>query len=152
MSSPPSFACPCGGLEFDRCCGPYLAGSALPPDAESLMRSRYTAFTLKDEPYLLATWHPSTRPQEPLFDAGESIRWLGLDIKSALRLRQRKAESPDAPGQDPDRDTVEFVARFKTGGRAHRLHEVSRFVREAGPDGTPRWFYLDGSFPEKKTS
>ncbi len=156
MSPRPTSPCPCGGPDFERCCGPYLAGTALPPTAETLMRSRYTAFTRKDEPYLLATWHPSTRPQEPLFDEGEPMRWLGLEIKSALRLRQRKAELPDAPDQDPDRDIVEFVARFKTGGRAHRLHEVSRFVREvdpsSGPDGVPRWFYLDGSFPEKKTS
>ena len=152
MSSRPSSPCPCGGPDFAGCCGPYLACAALAPTAETLMRSRYTAFTRKDEPYLLATWHPRTRPQEPLFDDGESLRWLGLEIKSALRLRQRKAESPDVPDPDPDRDTVEFVARFKTGGRAHRLHEVSRFVREAGPDGVSRWFYLDGSFPEKKTS
>ncbi len=107
------------------------------------MRSRYSAYTLRDEDYLRATWHPSTRPQDRILD-DEAMRWLGLEIKSALRLRQRKAELPD----DPDRDTVEFVARFKIGGRAHRLHEVSRFVREPGPDGAPRWFYLDGSFPE----
>ena len=40
--------------------------------------------------------------------------------------------------------TVEFVARCKIGGRAHRLHEVSRFVRGEG-----RWYYVDGSFPER---
>lgn len=109
------------------------------------MRSRYTAYTLKNEPYLLATWHPSTRPLDPIIDEKEPIRWLGLEVKSALRLRQRKVNSPD----DPDRDTVEFVARFKVGGRAHRLHEVSRFLREPDPTtGAPRWFYLDGSFPE----
>lgn len=149
----PSGTCPCGGPALDRCCGPYLAGAALPPTAEALMRSRYTAFTLKDEPYLLATWHASTRPQEPLIDDKEAIRWLGLEIKSALRLRQRKAELPDDPGSPsgtPERDTVEFVARFKTGGRAHRLHEVSRFVREPDADGVARWFYLDGSFPDKQ--
>jgi SEC-C motif-containing protein len=31
------------------------------------------------------------------------------------------------------------VARSKLGGRAQRLHETSRFVREDG-----RWFYVDG--------
>lgn len=137
-------ACPCGGTSFAACCGPYLAGSAVPPTAEALMRSRYSAFTLKDEAYLRATWHPSTVPNEPLFDDKEPIRWLGLEVKSTLRLRQRKANLPD----DPDRDTVEFVARYKVGGRAHRLHEVSRFVREAAPDGQMRWYYLDGSFPD----
>lgn len=150
MSTRPTPACPCGGPAFDRCCGPYLAGAAVPPSAEALMRSRYTAFTLADEPYLVATWHPSTRPQDAVIDHAEPMRWLGLEIKTALRLRQRKAELPDDPGQDPNRDTVEFVARFKVGGRAHRLHEVSRFVREPGADGALRWFYLDGSFPDKK--
>ncbi|MEW7848564.1 YchJ family metal-binding protein [Massilia aurea] len=156
MSPRPTSPCPCGGPSLDNCCGPFLAGAALPPTAEHLMRSRYTAFTLKDEAYLRATWHPSTLPQEPIID-NEPIRWLGLEIKTSLRLRKRKAKLPDVPedqggGQDhgPDRDTVEFVARFKVGGRAHRLHELSRFVREPGPDGAPRWFYLDGSFPDKQ--
>lgn len=110
------------------------------------MRSRYTAFTLRDEPYLRATWHASTCPQEPLFAEEEKVHWLGLEVKSALRLRQRKAESE--PAAEINRDTVEFVARYKVNGRAHRLHEVSRFIREAGSDGSLRWFYLDGSFPK----
>ncbi|KFC73011.1 hypothetical protein FG94_01689 [Massilia sp. LC238] len=138
-------ACPCGGPSLGACCGPFIAGEALPPTAEALMRSRYTAYTLKNEPYLLATWHPTTRPAEPIIDDKEPIRWLGLEVKSALRLRQRKVNSPD----DPDSDTVEFVARFKVGGRAHRLHEVSRFLREADSEtGEKRWYYLDGSFPK----
>lgn len=143
-----SAACPCGGGTYASCCGPYLAGTALPPTAETLMRSRYTAFTLRDEPYLLATWHASTRPTDALFAEEEKVHWLGLEVKSALRLRQRKAESADQAGET-DRDSVEFVARYKVNGRAHRLHEVSRFVREAGEGGGAlRWFYLDGSFPE----
>ena len=141
-----SAACPCGGASYASCCGPYIAGEALPPTAETLMRSRYTAFTLRDEPYLLATWHASTRPTDALFAEEEKVHWLGLEVKSALRLRQRKAESDDQT-EEIHRDSVEFVARYKVNGRAHRLHEVSRFVREAG-DGGMRWFYLDGSFPE----
>ena len=141
-----SAACPCGGASYASCCGPYIAGDALPPTAETLMRSRYTAFTLRDEPYLLATWHTSTRPTDALFAEEEKVHWLGLEVKSALRLRQRKAKSDDQ-AEETNRDSVEFVARYKVNGRAHRLHEVSRFVREAG-DGGMRWFYLDGSFPE----
>ena len=141
-----SAACPCGGASYASCCGPYIAGDAVPPTAETLMRSRYTAFTLRDEPYLLATWHASTRPTDALFAEEEKVHWLGLEVKSALRLRQRKAESDDQT-EETNRDSVEFVARYKVNGRAHRLHEVSRFVREAG-DGGMRWFYLDGSFPE----
>lgn len=148
-SSAPA-GCPCGGPSLATCCGPYLAGSAIAPTAEALMRSRYTAYGQRNEPYLLATWHASTRPAAPLFDAEEKLQWLGLEVKSALRLRQRKAEA----NADPNRDTVEFVARYKVGGKAERLHEVSNFVREpaqatADPaDGALRWFYVDGHFPQ----
>lgn len=142
--SPASAGCPCGGPALATCCGPYIEGAAIAPTAEALMRSRYTAYGQRNEPYLLATWHASTRPAEPLFGAEEKLHWLGLEVKSSLRLRQRKAEHADE-----ERDTVEFVARFKVGGRAERLHEVSNFVREADPaDGALRWFYVDGHFPQ----
>ena len=125
-----SAACPCGGASYATCCGPYIAGDALPPTAASLMRSRYTAFTLRDEPYLRATWHASTRPTDALFAEEEKVHWLGLEVKSALRLRQRKAVSADQ-AEEIHRDSVEFVARYKVGGKAHRPHEISQFVREA---------------------
>ena len=139
-------ACPCGGPAFTACCGRFLCGDARAPSAELLMRSRYSAYTLRDEAYLRATWHPDTVPAGPIVDPDERLQWLGLEVKSALRLRQRKANLPAAP----DCDRVEFVARYKIAGRAHRLHEVSRFVRErdgAGDAGTARWLYVDGSFP-----
>lgn len=92
------------------------------------MRSRYVAYALGLEPYLLATWHPSTRPATLDLDAEPRPRWIGLDIK-------RHETRGD------DRAIVEFVARYRVAGRAHRLHETSRFVREDG-----RWFYVDGDF------
>lgn len=119
--------CPCGcGLSLTDCCGRYLEDGAAAPTAEALMRSRYTAYVLQREDYLLATWHPSTRP--PSLGLAEEARpkWLGLEVK---RHEQ----------QDEMHAVVEFVARYKLNGRAHRLHEKSRFVREAG-----RWFYIDG--------
>jgi SEC-C motif-containing protein len=88
------------------------------------MRSRYSAFVLGDEAYLLATWHASARPAQVQFEPG--TRWLGLE------LREHRAI-------DADHAEVEFVARYRLGGRGVRLHERSRFVREAG-----RWCYLDG--------
>lgn len=90
------------------------------------MRSRYSAFVACDDTYLLATWHPKTRPSRVRFD--EEQRWLGLRIKEA---------APVAP--DESEATVEFVARFKVAGKGHRLHEVSRFEKIA-----QRWYYLDG--------
>ncbi|MET0267557.1 MAG: YchJ family metal-binding protein [Duganella sp.] len=141
--SPAPTGCPCGGPSLASCCGPYISGAAIAPSAEALMRSRYTAYGQRNEAYLLATWHSSTRPAEPLFGADEKLQWLGLEVKSALRLRQRKAEV----NHDPDQDQVEFVARFKVQGRAERLHEVSNFVREPAEGGL-RWFYVDGHFPK----
>jgi SEC-C motif-containing protein len=126
LPAPPP-ACPCGHPRpYADCCGRWHAGplALQAPTAEDLMRSRYTAFVLGRHGYLRDTWHPSTRP--PTIEAPPTgLRWLGLDVRQAR--------------QEADRATVEFVARSKLGGRAERLHETSRFVREAG-----RWFYVDG--------
>ena len=125
--------CPCGsGLAYAACCGRYHAGDPA-PDAEALMRSRYCAYVLGLESYLLATWHPTTRPAGLGLAATPGVRWLGLAVK-------RQA----ATGTDTA--CVEFVARFRTGGRAERLHETSRFVREDS-----RWYYVDGEFPDDGT-
>lgn len=123
--------CPCGRpLPFERCCGPALAGMAPATDAEALMRSRYTAFVRRDAAYLLATWHPNTRPTKLDLVAEPQPKWIGLEVRRHVR-------------QDADHASVEFVARHRIGGRAHRLHEISRFVRVDG-----RWFYLDGDCRE----
>lgn len=120
--------CPCGsGRDYAACCARWHAGEhhLQAPDAEALMRSRYSAYVLGMGDYLRDTWHASTRPGEPLsFDP--ALRWLGLEVRRHLQT-------------DADRAVVEFVARSKRGGRAQRLHETSRFVREEG-----RWFYVDG--------
>ncbi len=119
-------ACPCGsGKAYADCCGRLHAGADHAPTAEALMRSRYSAYVQKLSEYLLATWHPSTRPSELDLSADDS-KWLGLEVK-------RHAV------QDDSHATVEFVARYRIAGRGHRLHELSRFVREDG-----RWYYLDG--------
>jgi len=128
MSDASTPSCPCGHrLSLATCCGRYHAGTLhlQAPTAEALMRSRYTAHVLGLNDYLLATWHPSTRPAT-LGETEIGLRWLGLEV--------RRFEETDA-----NHATVEFVARSKLGGRAHRLHEVSRFMREAG-----RWYYVDG--------
>ena len=93
------------------------------------MRSRYTAYVLGLEDYLLATWHASTRPASLDLAGDTATRWLGLSVKRHEVIDESHA-------------VVEFVARYKIGGRARRLHEVSRFVREDA-----RWFYVDGEFP-----
>jgi SEC-C motif-containing protein len=113
-------------LAFADCCARYLHDfdNTPAPDAGSLMRSRYSAFVLGGEDYLLATWHSSNRPADVKVDDG--TKWLGLEVRRHSVI-------------DADHAEVEFVARYRTQGRGARIHEVSRFKREAG-----RWYYVDG--------
>ena len=127
MKKKPTESCPCGGISYAACCELWHLGTPA-PTAETLMRSRYSAFVLKLEPYLLATWHPDIRPAS-LDLADDMTKWLGLEVKRH--------------DTDGDRAIVEFIARYKVGGKATRLHEISRFVRENG-----HWLYIDGIFTE----
>ena len=127
----PSISAPCPCRlpatlpRYADCCGRFHPGAAAAPDAEALMRSRYSAYVLSLADYLLATWHTSTRPATLEPDPA-GLKWLGLEVRRHVVA-------------DADHASVEFVARSKLGGRAHRLHEFSRFVREDG-----RWYYLNG--------
>ncbi|MGM0982981.1 MAG: YchJ family protein [Pseudomonadota bacterium] len=117
-------ACPCGsGRPLAECCARYHAGEPA-PTPEALMRSRYSAFVLDLSDYLLATWHPSTRPEK--LEADPATVWKRLEVLES--------------GEEGDRGRVHFRATFREGGRWAVLEEHSRFVREAG-----RWFYLDGN-------
>jgi SEC-C motif-containing protein len=133
LPTPPNVreACPCGlPAVYGDCCGRYHAGplAGLAPTPEALMRSRYSAFVLDVRAYLLESWHASQRPAS--IEAPEpGLRWLGLSVQASGMW-------------GPDEGWVRFAARSKLGGRAHRLEETSRFVREAG-----RWFYVEAIEP-----
>jgi SEC-C motif-containing protein len=124
--------CPCGrvGIKpkiwaYGECCGRWIETGTPAPDAESLMRSRYSAFVLEREAYLLKTWHASHRPERIEFEPG--VKWLGLDVRTHTQ-------------DDAIHAQVEFVARQKPSlGAAVRLHERSRFVVAEG-----QWQYVDG--------
>ena len=90
------------------------------------MRSRYTAYALGNESYLLDTWHASTRPDSLRLDEPPVPKWIGLKV---LQHEQ----------QNDSHAIVKFVARHKINGRAFKLQETSRFMKEDG-----RWFYVDG--------
>ncbi len=118
--------CPCGSEQpYTACCQPWhngLESGIHAPDPETLMRSRYSAYAVGLIDYLLATWHPSTAPGELELSP---VKWIGLEVLRA-----------EATG---DAGIVEFVARCRVNGRAQRMHETSRFVRQDG-----RWYYIDG--------
>ncbi len=124
--------CPCGKGLYAACCGRLHEGKEIAGNAEELMRSRYSAFVLKNEPYLLSTWHPSTRPQEPLFNE-DKTQWMGLTVKHFNEAN------------DQLNAKVEFIAIYKINGKAHRLHEISDFVYK-----NKQWLYVDGQFPKIK--
>lgn len=127
--SEPGVACPCGReADYQQCCGRYLSGQEIAPNAEALMRSRYTACTREDAQYVQETWHPRSR-QQVKFDHKELCKWVGLKVIAFHEAGQKAM--------------VEFIARYKINGKAHKLHEISQFEFEDG-----RWFYVDGTFPD----
>ena len=136
MARPPALPrnlpCPCGSEQpYTACCQPWHTGLAEgihAPSPEALMRSRYSAYVVGLIDYLLATWHPSTSPGELELSP---VKCLGLEVRHA-----------EASG---DAGVVEFIARCRVNGRGQRLHETSRFVRDAG-----RWYYIDGQMLDEE--
>lgn len=131
--NPENKPCPCGGIQaktpFGQCCEPYISGRELAPDAERLMRSRYSAYVHSNEHYLLNTWHPTTRPST--LDLQDSpSQWIGLTVHEFHEI-------------DADHQEVSFTAKYKENGKAFKMHENSRFIKEDG-----KWFYFDGDVVE----
>jgi SEC-C motif domain protein len=119
--------CPCGNSggsrkSYAECCLPFHNG-ALAPTPEALMRSRYSAYVLQLTSYLMSTWHGTTSPGD--LEPNPFMKWLSLEVLHA-------EESGDV-------GVVEFIAHYKENGKAGKLHELSRFVREG-----ERWLYIDG--------
>ena len=111
---------------YAECCEPLLSGDHTALTAEALMRSRYTAYVLRDTGYLLKSWHPSTRPDK--IDPAAIPEWHGLHI-----VRTEKGRESDNEG------VVEFKATSFFQKIPWQLHEASRFVKEDG-----QWLYVDG--------
>lgn len=139
--------CPCGsGIILTDCCGRYVNGTAFAPTAEALMRSRFTAYSLGQVDYLLATLHESKRRRGEKLQLRRSLdqtRWLHLQV-----LEARAGQAGDERGE------VEFVAVYGLANpvssslgllgqtaatQLGQMHERSRFLFEGG-----RWFYVDG--------
>jgi SEC-C motif domain protein len=122
--TPALLACPCGlGEDYELCCGRLHAGMPA-PTAETLMRSRYSAFAVGDAGYLLRTWHPSSRPRTLSLDA--ALHWTRLAI-----LETHDGGLFDTAG------TVQFRAMYVQQGHRGVHAETSRFVRH-----DKHWTYL----------
>ena len=94
------------------------------------MRSRFTAFQLRNPGYLKVTWDPVKRPKQLGFDQDERT-WSSLEVVKTI-----------GGGEADERGVVEFKAKYELGEDTYLFHEISRFIRQDG-----RWLYLDASFP-----
>ena len=138
--------CFCGSKKlFNLCCQPYIKGEQRPNTPEQLMRSRFSAYAVKNGQYIYDTYARETRVTQSLTEiqswANECV-WLALIINES------------------DDETVDFSAYYIANNKLCHLREVSRFVVETGTDidehrkqlETPtalseesvRWVYLDG--------
>ena len=127
--------CPCGtDRAFSQCCEPYLKGQRHAETAETLMRTRYTAYTQKHIDYLLRTYDPDS---QYLFDRETTLEWARRSQWLSLEIRACDGGTPR-----DDSGTVEFVAWYIRDKRKHRHHEVSRFQKR-----DDRWYYVDGHYP-----
>ncbi|MDD5229377.1 MAG: YchJ family protein [Methylococcales bacterium] len=120
--------CPCGlNQNYTDCCQSFHNGIHFPITAEALMRSRYSAYVLKNADYLLATWHKTTCPKQLDFSQ-DNTTWQKLEI-----LHTKKGGAKDEKGR------VEFNAFYVQDSETRLMHEISRFKKVAG-----RWFYVNG--------
>lgn len=138
--------CHCGNeLGYFSCCKPFVEGGVPAPTPEALMRSRYTAYVMKNVDYLLATYHssaPHKPTRETMLRNSEGISWLSLRvIRSEFGHHENEA-------------FVEFEATYRgksqdlclavVSGKVHKMEERSRFLKE-----NDQWFYVDGALPKK---
>jgi len=130
--------CPCGSNRpLTECCQPVIDGSVRAESAEALIRARYTAHTLGDMDFILATHHPSTRAD---IDESATRRWasestwLGLEILCV--------DGGSAPEDNTAR--IEFIARYRDGARRrHTHHERGVFEKYHG-----QWYFRDAEVPD----
>jgi SEC-C motif-containing protein len=128
-----SSLCPCGSNKnFGECCEPLIKGLRNADSAEELMCSRYTAYTLQNIDYILATTHKSKTAEmnvEEIKEWSRSTEWNKLEIVSLPKPNQ-----------------VEFIAYYRDGTELKRHHELATFKKDG-----EKWFFLDAEFPKPTT-
>lgn len=133
--------CKCdSGKSFSNCCGPFLAGERFPATAEELMRSRYSAYSIGNVDYVLATHDPEDRNS---LDPKATGAWAEKATFTGLTVIQTEGGA-----RSDSKGIVEFLASYEMDGESYEHHEVARFRRV--PDEDNHWFYVDGEFPNKE--
>lgn len=104
------------------------------------MRSRYTAYTLGNVDYILATHDPDDRES---LDPEATASWADKADFYDLSIVHT-----DGGEQSDNKGIVEFIASYEMDGEDLEHHEVASFRRV--PEENNRWFYVDGEFPNKE--
>ena len=121
-------------LSYPECCQPYHESLAA-PDAERLMRSRYSAFVLVLPEYIVQTTVPA---QQALLDIQAIERWAKETDWAGLEIVQHTPKLGKRHAQ------VEFKAYFQTAQELQAHHELSTFVTvKDKTNNDARWYFLD---------
>ena len=128
--------CPCGSSDtFTNCCEPYLTGKKSAGTPETLMRSRYTAYSLADIKYIQKTMRKKAAENYDPIAArkwANRVTWLGLTII-------------DVSDVSNNTGTVTFIANFSDKGTRQNITEKSTFEKIEG-----EWFYVSGTTPRSE--
>ena len=107
------------------------------PTAIALMRSRYSAYALGLDEYIIRTTHP----KNPLYE--KNLRKWAEEIRRFSQETQFIKLEIESFGED----WVAFVAHLNQNGCPVLLKERSRFAKLDG-----KWLYLSGILTETKPS
>lgn len=130
--------CPCGSeLEYSNCCQPLISGEKTAETAESLMRSRYTAYAKKETDYIAQTVHPDQRQgdsRKTIEEWADNTQWNKLEIIEC-----------SAGGPEDSEGFVEFAADYTEKGKKRKHHELAVFKKYED-----KWYFFDGQAPQIK--
>lgn len=143
----------CSSLPYSACCEPFLTHRERPGTPEQLMRSRFSAYAVRNFEYVLATYSHEKRiglTIAQLTDSAGKAKWFALQVANSTYAQPTSSEGRSFPSSSRSEDvsdrsnipmqgTVEFTAYFFEDGSLFQLHETSNFVKE-----NDRWYYHDG--------